>query len=201
MKSGQLSGLVERILLFAATRDGRQTYVLEPLSPADIVDTVLTGTGGLIRAAQFTVERDVAADLPPVIGDRMAVSQCLENLVTNALKYGQETRWIRLRAALAPGDTDGGATPLQISVSDRGMGIDADDLPHIFDPFYRSRVRAGGADSRHRARPRGREADCRGPRRLADRAPACPDRAARSHCGFAVSTLSRPSCPRTERCF
>ncbi len=164
---GQLSGLVERILLFASTRDGRQKYVLEPLSPADIVDGVLTGTGGLIRAAQFTVERDVAAE--PAAGrsaTAIAVSQCLENLVTNALKYGQEKRWIRLRAALVP-DAGGEADAVEISVSDGGMGIDADDLPHIFDPFYRSRSAQIGADSRHRARSCRGEADCRQPWRLA----------------------------------
>jgi signal transduction histidine kinase len=135
---GQLSGLVERILRFAAAREGRQTYVLEPLNPVEIVDTVLTVTGGLIRAAQFTVEREVAPGLPPVVGDRMAVSQCLENLVTNALKYGKDARWIRLSASLVPA-AEGGADAVDISVADRGIGIDPAEQAHIFEPFYRSR--------------------------------------------------------------
>jgi signal transduction histidine kinase len=135
---GQLSGLVERILRFAATRDGRQAYVLEPLNPAEIVENVLSVTDGLIRAAKFTVERDVAADLPAVVGDRMAVAQCLENLVTNALKYGKEARWLRIAATLAPAHA-GGADAVCISVSDAGIGIDPGDLTRIFEPFYRSR--------------------------------------------------------------
>jgi signal transduction histidine kinase len=134
----QLSGLVERILRFAAAREGRQTYVLEALKPAEIVETVLTVTGGLIRAGQFTVEREVAPDLPAVVGDRMAVSQCLENLVTNALKYGKEARWIRLSAALVRGP-DGAPAAVDISVADRGIGIDPADQARIFEPFYRSR--------------------------------------------------------------
>lgn len=132
----RLSGLVERILLFASMRETKPRYVMQALAPAEIIDAVLASTGGLIQAAQFTIERDTPADLPAVTGDLMAVSQCVENLITNALKYGKDQRWIGIRARVADGGKSG--RQVQISVSDRGIGVRPEDLPHIFEPFYRS---------------------------------------------------------------
>ena len=60
----------------------------------------------------------------------------MQNLITNALKYGSEQKWIGIQARLAEHGLTG--KEIQISVSDRGIGIAPEELPHIFEPFYRS---------------------------------------------------------------
>jgi signal transduction histidine kinase len=110
---------------------GEQRYNLRPLKVQEIIDAALASTSGLIEAGHFTVECEIEPELPAVIGDASALSQCLQNLLTNALKYGSEQRWIGIRAKAHDREA-------QISVSDRGIGISDADLPHIFEPFYRS---------------------------------------------------------------
>ena len=132
----KLFEMVEQILLFAAIREGHQRYNLRPIEVAEILDAALSSTAGLVRTARFQVEQDVEPHLPQVLGDLSALSQCLQNLITNALKYGSEQRWIGIQARLAEHGLSG--KEIQISVSDRGIGIDSAELPHIFEPFYRS---------------------------------------------------------------
>lgn len=132
----QLMHLVEQILLFAATRNSRHRYNLHILNVADVIDAALKDTSGLIGQAGFTLEQEVAPSLPPVRGDLPALSHCLQNLITNAVKYGGDARWMRIRAQAR--ERDGGSKEIQVSVEDRGLGIGAAELQHIFEPFYRS---------------------------------------------------------------
>lgn len=132
----QLSALVEQILLFAGTNREPQRFSLQPVAVPELIDATLASAAGLLQAGQFVVDRNIEPNLPPVMGDLVALSQCLQNLITNALKYGREQRWIGIRARVAQHGANG--REIQVSISDRGIGIDAVDLPHIFEPFYRS---------------------------------------------------------------
>ena len=132
----KLFEMVEQILLFAAIREGQQRYSVRPLEVTEIIDAAISSTAGLIRAAGFQVERKVEPDLPRIEGDLPALSQCVQNLITNALKYGKEQKWIGIQVQFS----EHGATgkEIQIRVSDRGIGIAPEELHQVFEPFYRS---------------------------------------------------------------
>jgi signal transduction histidine kinase len=107
------------------------------LDVTQIIASLEASTRELIQGSGFALERHIEPGLPQVMGDLAAITQCLQNLIGNAVKYGGESRWIGLRAFVAPAEHYMGQE-LRISVSDRGIGIDRSDLPHIFEPFYRS---------------------------------------------------------------
>jgi signal transduction histidine kinase len=130
----QLKGLVEQILLFAATRDGQYRYNLRPVAPQQIVDAALAHTSELVRTAGVKVETSVAPNLPSVMADLSAISQCLQNLITNAVKYGGDQHWVGIETRAA---ANGRANEVQISVADKGIGLRGRELERVFEPFYR----------------------------------------------------------------
>ena len=137
----RLERLVDEVLLFAAGRFGRSGYDLRPTEVVPILEQSLAASEAMLRDAGFTFQKEISPQLPFVIADSEALSKCVENLVSNAMKYSGENRWVALRAVCA---TRQGLPEVQISVEDRGIGISAADLPHVFEPFYRAQsVRDG----------------------------------------------------------
>jgi two-component system sensor histidine kinase SenX3 len=92
---------------------------------------VVAAAEPIAQAAEIAIELDIADNLPAVAGDEAALRRAFQNLVGNAIKYSAAARWVRVRAALTGG-------LVEISVTDRGIGIAAADQAKIFDPFYRA---------------------------------------------------------------
>jgi len=89
----------------------------------------------MIEAGQILVERHLDPDVPLVMGDQGALVQCVQNLITNAVKYGGEQRWIAIFVTL--GENSRREKSVEIMVEDRGPGIEPAELDRIFEPFYR----------------------------------------------------------------
>jgi len=137
----QLAAMVEQILQFAGDRSGLRHYDLRPARIAEAIEAALEKARPVIEMSGFTVERHIEPSLPLVRIDIEAFSQALQNFINNAIKYSGDSRWLSLTAAAA--STKKGEE-VQVVVEDRGMGIAAADLPHIFDPFYRGSAAAAG---------------------------------------------------------
>jgi PAS domain S-box-containing protein len=81
---------------------------------------------------------EIPRDLPPVRADRNRLERILANLLSNALKYGPPSTPIHFRVTPGTGE-------VVLSLADRGPGIDPDDLPYIFERFYKPKAgRKGG---------------------------------------------------------
>lgn len=134
-QSRRLMDHVDRILLFASIRSGKDRYTLRPLLVPEIFERVRKNMSALIEDESCIFEEKMEQVLPPVLGDMYAVCGCLENLITNAIKYSDDNRHIILAASL---HNIGDSQEVSVTVEDHGMGIEKSELKHIFEPFYRS---------------------------------------------------------------
>ena len=131
-ESRRLSGMMEQILQFAAGQK-RNAYKPVLLNMEEVIGAALALSQSVLTEGGFTVESQIAPHLPPVLAESGALTQCLQNLISNAAKYSGASRWIGIRAAAAKGW-------LTVTVEDRGIGIDRAELPHLFDAFYRAKA-------------------------------------------------------------
>ncbi len=99
-ESGRLKQLVEQILRFATANAGRVIQEREPLSVESIIHETVESTRPLIDQARCVIEQNVDPGLPPILGDSLALRHALQNLISNAAKYGSDgANWIGISAS------------------------------------------------------------------------------------------------------
>lgn len=132
----RLAEMVEQVLAFAGAQSGRQRYETQPVEVAELIEGALHGLQHQIREGEYRLALQIAPNLPTIAVDKIALRRSIQNLISNAMKYGGPERWIGVEAMVAHGDR---GYELRISIRDRGIGVDKADLVHIFEPFYRGR--------------------------------------------------------------
>lgn len=126
----RLTDLVEQILEFAGLQSGQRTLTPKPVEIATLLREVVA-SAETSAAAGFQIDLSLPEELPAVAGDEAALRRVFQNLVGNAIKYGAASRWIGISASATSSAVD-------VSVSDRGIGVATTDQQKIFDPFYRA---------------------------------------------------------------
>ncbi len=139
----RLAETVERVLQLAGIAAGRASAAPVAIPVATLIDEAVAASRAEIEMAGATLEVDIAPDLlhlptdasgvQRVVGDRAALRSAIQNLISNAIKYGGSDRWVRISAAPAKHQAT------RITVADHGLGISAEDRKYIFEPFYRGR--------------------------------------------------------------
>jgi two-component system, OmpR family, sensor histidine kinase SenX3 len=162
----RLTDLVEQILEFAGLQSGQRTMAARPVPIAAVLRDVVSAAEPIAQSASIAIELDIADNLPAVDGDEAALRRVFQNLLGNAVKYGAAARasaaseprerngafgapvservggsgaakppgrrgWVGVGAVLAAGR-------VEVSFSDRGIGIAVSEQEKIFDPFYRT---------------------------------------------------------------
>lgn len=130
-RTRELTQLTQDLLALSRAREGVLAVEIAPVALGELVTDVVAQTQALATQAGVTIVPVVAPGLGPVQGDAAGLRQLVGNLLSNAVRYTPRGG----RVAVHLQRTDAG---LRLEVEDTGIGIPKDDLPRIFEEFFRS---------------------------------------------------------------
>jgi signal transduction histidine kinase len=125
-----LSRLVDDLRALAQAEAGQLKLERRPTDLGELLGGIVDSFDLQAQAQGQQLQLDVPPDLPPVDVDPQRIRQVVANLVSNALRHAPESGRVAVSAVLQPGR-------VRVSVADDGPGIAAEDLPHVFDRFWR----------------------------------------------------------------
>ena len=129
--SKRLGLLANDLLTLAQLESGSSSLQLSEIDVVQFFDGLVRDWKKKFAAKSLKATVDVPADFPIIRADETRLREVFDNLLDNAVKYSRNQGEIRLNAARR-GDE------LLFSVSDSGIGISREDLPRIFERFYRA---------------------------------------------------------------
>lgn len=129
-ESERLTRLINNILDFSRMEAGRKQYNFSATDINTVVAGVVDTYSYHLQSEGIAPVTRLAPDLPPVKADSEAVMEAIINLLDNAVKYGNSSKFIRLETKAVNGG-------VAVEVEDHGIGIAPEHQEKIFDTFYR----------------------------------------------------------------
>lgn len=126
----RLNSLVGDLLELSRLERGQTDLRLSPLDLSRLAEDVRGQFQAQAEAKGISLEVALPDGLPPIVGEPDRLRQVMVNLLDNALKFTPEGGRIKVSAS------DKGQA-IEVSVTDTGIGIPAEHLPHIFERFYK----------------------------------------------------------------
>jgi two-component system, cell cycle sensor histidine kinase DivJ len=126
-----LLAVVNLVLDMSKIESGNFVITPEPFTPAAVIRHCSDLLALRAREAGLDLVTRLPADLPEIVADKRALKQMLLNLLSNAIKFTERGGSVTVSAG-------GDAAELAIWVEDTGVGISADDLPRLGDPFFQA---------------------------------------------------------------
>jgi len=126
----RMQRVVEDLISLSRIEAEKFTTPTEPVDIAPMIDVAVESAARMAADRGSELKCSVASDLPPIAADRGQVLQVLDNLITNALRYGEPGMPVSISARL-----DGGM--IHVEVADEGEGIPSEHIPRLTERFYR----------------------------------------------------------------
>jgi len=126
----RLGQMINDFLDLARLESGRTYIAQEPVNMTEILSETLAILQPQAAERRVSIALQVPETLPTIIGDPVRLKQVMVNLVSNAVKYNHEGGRVDIEVKV-------GEDELNVAVKDTGRGIREEDLPHIFEKFYR----------------------------------------------------------------